>query len=285
MWHDQRLFTVSRGAGVCGLIRTARQVGCVGERPGCTTLHHRIHAHRRVSQATCQPHTRLLFVSRLYSTVIEREDQDILGSDLLQLVHDLGHLLPLDHGTDGQPSFAALELADGRAAPAGRDRRRLVQGILVNVVIDENVLLGGEHTCYTGLDHRDQGLERGREGSVGIGGRDEDGLRGHEGRDRMQPGGTHGVARLDEIDCQDVQQRPERKKKSEGPTDSVGHAESTGGLDTATDILDARLLAAADALVDIVKVLAGEHFKARGDAGTGESVDRLDVAADGHLYL
>lgn len=164
-------------------------------------MHHRIHADRRVSKATCQPHTRAVFVPGLYSTVIKREDQDILGSDLLQLVHNLGHFLSLDHGTDGQPSFATFELADGRAAPAGRDRRRLVQGILVNVVVDENVLLGGEDTCYTGLDHRDQGLEGGREGSVGVRGRDEDGLRGHEGRDGVQPGGTHGVARLDEIDC------------------------------------------------------------------------------------
>jgi hypothetical protein len=68
-------------------------------------------------------------------------------------------------------------------------------------------------------------------------------------------------------------------------TNSIGHTEGARSLDTTADILDARLFAATDTLVDFVEVLAGEHFKARGDSRTGEVLDGLDVSADGDLDL
>lgn len=75
------------------------------------------------------------------------------------------------------------------------------------------------------------------------------------------------------------------ERRNEGLTDSIGHTEGACSLDTSPDILDARLLASANTRIDIIKVLAGKHLKARGDSRTGEVLDRLKVAADGDLNL
>lgn len=74
----------------------------------------------------------------------------------------------------------------------------------MDIVVYENVLLGGENTCYTGLDHWDQGLEGWGEGSVRVGGRDEDCFRCHEGGDGVKTGGAHGITGFNQIDCSRV---------------------------------------------------------------------------------
>lgn len=134
-----------------------------------------------------------LFDPDLDPTVVQCQDQDILGPRPAQPVHDLGHLLPLDHGANSQPSFPRLELGHGGRPSSGGDGGGLVEVVLVDVVVDEDVTLGGEDTGESGLEQGDDVRQLGAEGWVGLGGGDEDGFRCHQGGDGVQPGGSHSV--------------------------------------------------------------------------------------------
>ena len=130
------------------------------------------------------------------TTVVQGQDQDILGSRLAQSIHRLGLFLPFHHGADGQPSFARLQLGHSRASPSGGDRRGLVKLALVDVVVDEDVSLGSEDTSESRFEEGDQVGEFRSEAVVGFARGDEHGFRGHQGGNGVETSSSHGIARF-----------------------------------------------------------------------------------------
>ena len=76
------------------------------------------------------------------SGVLDLCDQDVAGSNLGQLVHDNGNLLPWYHDGDGDPA-ALLERSDRGCAVSGCDPAGIVELRALNVVCAQDVLLSG----------------------------------------------------------------------------------------------------------------------------------------------
>jgi hypothetical protein len=75
--------------------------------------------------------------------------------------------------------------------------------------------------------------------------------------------------------------------KQEGRTDSVCETEGAGGFDAAADVLDrgTRIADEPCAPVNVREEARGEHFEARDDALSRESLGGLHCPRFGNLYL
>ena len=76
------------------------------------------------------------------SRVLDLGDQDITRTSLSQLVHSNSNLLPLHHNGDSDPA-ALLERSDGWRAVTRCDLLRDIELRALDVVLAEDVLLGG----------------------------------------------------------------------------------------------------------------------------------------------
>ena len=200
------------------------------------------------------------------SAVVQGKDEDVLRARVFQLVHCRCHPLALDHRADRDPALL-IQRADCRRSSSRSDLETLCQGLALDVVRDVDVSLRGEDTGDAGFDERDERGERGRERGVRRARGDQDRLGREQRVDGVEARGAHRVPRLDQVD------------------DAVGHAQGTGSLDTAPDVLDLRLLRPAGLLVHLAEELAGEHLEARRDPSARQRLDRLQRARDGHLDL
>ena len=79
----------------------------------------------------------------------------------------------------------------------------------------------------------------------------------------------------------------ERVIKKDARTDGICEAECAGCFDTAADVLDrcTRVTDEPHMIVDVREEAPGEHFEARDDALTRESLDALHRPRIGNLHL
>jgi len=77
------------------------------------------------------------------------------------------------------------------------------------------------------------------------------------------------------------------RRKEEARTDGICEAQSAGGLDAASDVLDrgARVADEAGAVIDVREEAGGEHLEARDDALARERCDVVHGRRLGYLHL
>mmetsp|Transcript_3674 Transcript_3674/g.7629 ORF Transcript_3674/g.7629 Transcript_3674/m.7629 type:complete len:331 (+) Transcript_3674:368-1360(+) len=132
------------------------------------------------------------YLFRLHTAVGNLHDENVRGTNVVQVVHLFGRLLL---GDEAAHRLVAVEQRlDGGAVLPGRNDTRRVKELRVHVVGYHDEAGGGD--VPVDAAHEEGNLVRIGSG-LGVG--DEHGLAGHDFRDDFQSGGPHGRAGLDQV--------------------------------------------------------------------------------------
>lgn len=83
----------------------------------------------------------------LHTAVLDGKQEDVASTDGLQIVHGLGNVVLENHGADGDP-FWVLERRDRGSLTTRSDDGCLLEVLALDVVVDVDVLLGGDDSLY-----------------------------------------------------------------------------------------------------------------------------------------